>query len=77
MNSEENKRGYYDSCRFQPYVVCTSWKPDSLGRCHRCGWNPDEAERRKKTVRSDGLTRDENVVLRPMLGLTTQKGAKL
>lgn len=61
MNSKQNTQEetqYYDSCRFTPRVVCTEWRPDSAARCRRCGWNPEEAARRKKKERAEGLVED-------------------
>lgn len=36
-------------CKFKEnhYIICNIQNPE----CHRCGWNPDVAEERKKELR--------------------------
>lgn len=35
---------------------CSLEKPNCKRDCARCGWNPEEAERRKIELRKNGLT---------------------
>lgn len=43
-----SKEEYYGPCGFRE---CDDNTP-----CSRCGWNPKEAERRKRLIRENGLT---------------------
>ena len=41
-----------ETCFFNRGVVCSFAKTAPNSKCRRCGWNPEEAERRKAKLRA-------------------------